>query len=82
MTADDTADLRGIKGWLALLALYQIITVIKVTVTYVQSFGLYLAPLEQPGPHLLVVRPRHLHPRDTGLRANVSVKRTTSKSLG
>lgn len=53
MTADDTANLRGIKGWLALLALYQIITVIKVTVTYVQSFGLYLAPLEEPGPHLL-----------------------------
>ena len=53
MTADDTANLRGIKGWLALLALYQIITVIKVTVTYVQSFALYLAPLEQPGPHLL-----------------------------
>ena len=53
MTADDTANLRGIKGWLALLALYQIITVIKVTVTYVQSFALYLAPLDQPGPHLL-----------------------------
>ena len=53
MTADDTANLRGIKGWLALLALYQIITVIKVTVTYVQSFALYLAPLDEPGPHIL-----------------------------
>ncbi len=53
MTAEDTTELKGIKGWLALLALYQIITTIKVTITFAQSLDAYLAPLDEPGPHWL-----------------------------
>lgn len=53
MTAEDTAELKGIKGWLALLALYQILTVIKVTITYAQGLDAYLAPLNVPGPRLV-----------------------------